>query len=110
MSQVVYIKRDKQGKICALYARSAAGTEQMDMDAPEVLEFLNRCDKENRFKLTQSDLQLIRVLEDLIEILISKNVITITDFPQVVIDKLVERQRIRKHLTGAVGMEFDNEM
>lgn len=110
MSQVVYIKRDKEGKISALFEQSTAGAEQIDMGAPEVLEFLSRCDNENRFKLTQSDLQLIRVLEDLIEILISKNVITITDFPLVVIDKLVERQRIRKHLTGAIGMEFDNEM
>ncbi len=107
---MVYIKRDKQGKICALYQQGTPEMERMDMLHPEMLEFISSCDNSKRFEFLQSDLQLIRVLEDLIEVLISKNVITITDFPQPVINKLLARQGIRKRLAGAIGMEFDNEM
>ncbi|KTD18568.1 Uncharacterised protein [Legionella lansingensis] len=106
---MAYIKRDSKGKICALYETGGAGMEEIDMQHPEVIEFLARCDSEEQLKLLRSDLQLIRVLEDLIELLISKNLITITDFPQPVIDKLLSRQSIRKRLSGAIGMEFDNE-
>ncbi len=51
-----------------------------------------RCDANLHLKFLQSDLQLIRVVEDVINILMDKNIITITDFPQPVIDKLLERQ------------------
>ncbi|CEK11073.1 hypothetical protein [Legionella hackeliae] len=106
---MVYIKRDNEGKICALYETGSAEMEALDMHHPEVLQFLARCDSEKQWELLQSDLKLIRVLEDLIDVLISKNLIRITDFPQPVIDKLLSRQSIRKRLSGAIGMEFDNE-
>lgn len=106
---MVYIKKDKSGQIIAIYEQGSQQDEQLDMDHPDVIEFLNRCGKDERYKLMQSDFQLIRVLEDLIDVLISKNVITITDFPQPVIDKLLARQSIRKRLTGAIGMEFEDD-
>ncbi|WP_058442236.1 hypothetical protein [Legionella brunensis] len=107
---MVYIKRDNKGKICALYEAGSAEMEEVDIQHPEVLEFLVRCDSKKQLEWLQSDLQLIRVLEDLIDVLISKNVIKITDFPQPVINKLLSRQSIRERLSGAIGMEFDNEM
>jgi hypothetical protein len=106
---VAYIKRDSKGKICALYEIGSSDMEEIDMQEPEVLEFLARCDSEEQLELLRSDLKLIRVLEDLIEVLINKNIITVTDFPQPVIDKLLSRQSIRKPLSGAIAMEFDNE-
>ncbi|WED43966.1 hypothetical protein [Legionella cardiaca] len=106
---MTYIKRDSEGKICAIYETGSSEMEEIDMAHPEVLEFLARCDNKKKLELLQSDLQLIRVLEDLIDVLISKNVIRITDFPQPVINKLLSRQSIRKRLSGAIGMEFDNE-
>jgi hypothetical protein len=107
---VVYIKRDKDGQICAIYNQeSADNTEEIDIDDPEVVQFLIHCDKDFQLKFIQSDLQLIRVLEDVIDILMDKNIITITDFPQPVIDKLLARQAFRKRYAGAAGMEYNED-
>lgn len=106
---MVYIKRDKDGRICALYNQQSTDTTEIDIDDPELVEFLTHCDKDLQFKFIQSDLQFIRVLEDVIDILMEKNIITITDFPQPVIDKLLARQTFRKRLAGAAGMEYNED-
>lgn len=105
---MVYIKRDKDKQICAIFNQKDENlSEELDIDNPEVVEFLAHCDKELRFKFVQSDLQLIRVLEDLIDILMEKNIINITDFPQPVIEKLLARQSFRKRLSDVAGMEYN---
>lgn len=106
---MAFIKRNDQGKVCAVFDVETAGLEKMDFDNPELVEFISRCDSERRYDLLQSDLKLIRVLEDLIDVLISKNIITITDFPQPVINKLLTRRSIRGRLSGAIGMEYEDE-
>ncbi|CAM2973741.1 hypothetical protein [Legionella worsleiensis] len=107
---MVYIKRDKDGRICAMYdQKNSDDMEEITIDNPEVVQFLNRCDKDSQIKFIQSDLQFIRVLEDVIDILMDKNIITITDFPQPVIDKLLARQAFRKRYAGAAGMEYNDD-
>lgn len=105
---MVYVKRNKEQHVCAIYNQDIEGSlEEVDINNPEVVEFLLHCDKELQLKFIQSDLQLIRVLEDLIDILMEKNIITITDFPQPVIEKLLARQSFRKRFAGVSGMEYD---
>ena len=72
------------------------------------MEFINNKDisNNNELRLLKSDLAFIRVLEDLIDVLIKKNIVTITDFPEPVIKKLLERQSIRNRILGSSGMEF----
>ncbi|KTD20529.1 hypothetical protein E3983_05855 [Legionella israelensis] len=106
---MVYVKRDKNGKIYALFNTKRAGLEEISLDNPELLDFFIHSDKSEEFNFLISDIQFIRVLEDLIDILIEKNIITITDFPAPVIEKLLKRQNVRKYLSGASGMEFDND-
>lgn len=107
---MVYIKRDKDGQICAVYSQETESvTEQIESDAPEFIDFLMRCDKNLQFEFLKSDLQLIRALEDVINILMDKNIITITDFPQPVIDKLLARQAFRKRYVGVAGMEYKDD-
>lgn len=107
---MAYIKRDLQGKICALFENDEGELENIDFDHPELINFLARCDREEYYQLMKSDLQFIRVLEDLVDVLIRRNIITITDFPKPVIDKLLARQSIRKRLTGAISMEINHEV
>ncbi len=104
---MVYLKRDKSGKIIAVYnEKTDEASETADVESPDVLAFFSEGDDKTKYQFLISDLQLIRVLEDLIDILIEKNIITITDFPAPVISKLLDRQRIRQHLFDAGGMEF----
>lgn len=107
---MVYIKRDKDGRICAVYSKKTSDvTEQIDINDAEFVDFLLRCESDEKLKFLQSDLQLIRVLEDLIDVLIDKNIITITDFPQSVIDKLLARQAFRKRFASRAGMELNGD-
>lgn len=45
----------------------------------------------------QSDLSMVRVLEDLIETLVKKSIINITELPPQVQDKLTTRKKMREH-------------
>ncbi len=69
--------------------------EKIDSNHPEVLEFLIGTSSEKNFSFFASDLEFIRVLEDLIMVLMKKKIISITDFPDVVVKKLVARNKIR---------------
>lgn len=93
---MVFVKRDDEQKICAICSKdSEANLEEIADNHPEVINFLmlNGIDKSLMF--LKSDLDLIRVLEDLIVILMKKNMISITDFPNAVIEKLILRNKIR---------------
>lgn len=107
---MVYIRRDKKGKIEALFQmKTDEALEKADLSSPELLDFFYHSENKSKYGFIFSDLQLIRVLEDLIDILIEKNIISITDFPARVIDKILDRHRVRQHLMNTGGMEFYNE-
>lgn len=60
-------------------------------------------------RLRQSDLEMIRVLEDLIHLLIHKGVVRITDLPEAAQAKLMERSKARDALGGLTGLIGDEE-
>jgi BMFP domain-containing protein YqiC len=51
-----------------------------------------------RFK--DSDLAFVRVLEDVIELLMDKGVITFMELPEAAQQKVIERQSLRRWLNG----------
>lgn len=65
---------------------------------------------EVRDRLYASDLELIRVLEDLIDVLIGKGVIVLTDLPEAAQSKLAERRKLRSRLSdlGSIVTEQDD--
>ena len=102
---MIFVKRDTDGKIVALYQKAIEeGMESLAMNHVDVVAFLNNCDNEQKYAMLRSDLQLIRVIEDVIEILLSKNIINITDFPPTVVEKLMKRRGIRTQLSDAMGI------
>jgi hypothetical protein len=54
-----------------------------------------------RQNLLDSDADLLRILEDLIKVLEDNNVILLTDFPEAVQHKLMNRQKVRDKLRGS---------
>jgi len=52
--------------------------------------------------LKNSDLEIARVTEDLIYLLVQKNVILFTELPEIVQDKLLSREKLRDKLSGAI--------
>lgn len=109
-----YITRNKNGEIRAIHAtpppRSKAewvAPEQID----EVINFLNaNPDAEQSYTFMQtSDMEAVRVLEDLIDLLCEKHIIAFTDLPETAQHKLAMRKRVRKNMEGLAGLINEDE-
>lgn len=94
----------------AVFAEAVSpACSQVDEDAAELREFLAhrggdplRSVKE---ALDSSDEDLIRVIEDVVEVLIEKNLIMFTDLPEAAQLKLNSRSRIRHDLRHLHSLE-----
>jgi len=93
---MAYILKNKQGTIIAASPDTQVSDEweQIDNTDAEYLSFLDEeLKKHHTFR--ESDIQLARVLEDLISILIDRSLISFTDFPSAAQKRLNERQTLR---------------
>lgn len=97
-----YIRRDTEGRIAAIELEPGAGLEEIQAGSAELADFVRRMGAEPS-SLAQSDMRLVRVLEDLIELLIARDVIRFTDLPQAAQEKLLERRSMRQSL-GALDL------
>jgi hypothetical protein len=91
-----YVIRDSAGKIVAVSQTEmlSPGWENIDESAREYLDFLEAAiGAQDPFR--ESDIQLARVLEDLISLLIERDLIRFTDFPDLAQKRLIERQTLR---------------
>ena len=98
---MAYAKRNAAGDIIGLFnEESEEGLEQLSWKEPDVLRFLAQSSQDNETLtfLQQSDLDLVRVVEDLIELLVDKSIIMFTELPQPAQQKLLGRKRARENL------------
>ncbi|MBB3329214.1 hypothetical protein BDK63_000050 [Halomonas campaniensis] len=98
----MYIKRDDDGRI-ELVSRDATPDcrEFLAADSPELLAFLMEGETgKGQAHFQASDLAFVRVLEDVIEVLMDKGVISFTDLPEPAQQKVMERQSLRRRLNG----------
>ncbi len=97
-----FVKRDAVGRIVALYReRTDEAGEYIAAGHPEIADFAEpEGARSDRPSMLQSDLEMIRVYEDLIDILISKRIVVLTDFPTAAQEKLVRRKRLRSSLSS----------
>ncbi len=95
-----YVIRDDEGVITAVFAESQSGAEALPTQDPELVAFLVGGDSEMalRSHLASTDSELLRIVEDLVNVLIDQNVILLTDFPEPAQSKLLHRQSIRRKL------------
>jgi hypothetical protein len=107
-----YVTRDPEGQIAALYAsRSEEAHEELAADDPDLRAFLGESGQSAgiREALDASDLEMIRVLEDLIMVLIGNGVIKLTDLPHAARMKLARRGELRVQLGGIGDMADEPE-
>lgn len=107
---MLYIKRDDTGNIIALNHKPEPGAEeQKSILDDEILEFLdNSVDTDPWVQLLSlSDISIIRILEDLIDLLIRKKIILFTELPEEAQKKISERKRVRKKISPDTLMVDD---
>lgn len=88
-----YALRDPQGAIVSLHREPVSGGEALPVQHPEVQAFLSG---EGEQSFARLDADLVRVLEDLIDALIRRNVLRITDLPPEAQAKLFGRKHFRE--------------
>ena len=95
-----FVKRDSVGRIIAASnAPTNEASEELAVDSPELRAFIEELAGEKGI-FESSDMKMIRAIEDVIDLLISKNVICITDLPGAVQSKLMERRSLRHSLNA----------
>lgn len=91
-----YVSRDSTGAIASLHrAAHEAAAEYLPDQHEEVQAFVGRTESAEHFARLDAD--FVRVLEDVIDTLIAKNVLNITDLPAEAQAKLFSRKNFREH-------------
>lgn len=94
-----FVKRNESGAIIAVYHQAIhEDLEEVDSRDPELSNFLydTLLDFAARKEWIDSDLSLVRVLEDLVDVLIEKGAFRFTDLPEKAQQKLRGRSGYRK--------------
>ena len=60
-----------------------------------------------RERLSASDLEMVRVIEDLVDVLIGENLFNFTDLPRVAQKKLLNRRQLRRNLSVLTNLVGD---
>jgi hypothetical protein len=96
-----YVERDARGRVIAVRREATPLANEYVPDShPDYLEFFGR-HEDIRVALEDSDRSLARVTEDLIELLVRKGVIMVTELPAEVQAKLRSRLSLRSRLTSS---------
>lgn len=98
-----YVTRDQSGRISGVSDHAEVGvSEEIRADDPELSQFLVdqglSTPEAIRQSLAASDLQMVRLVDDLIDLLMDKGVIKFTDLPQAAGEKYLHRQVARTRL------------
>jgi hypothetical protein len=91
-----YVRRNAEGLVESLHLQGDQATEFLRDDHPDVEAFFGDAKADDFERL---DADFVRVLEDVIDTLIVKNVLNITDLPEQAQAKLFARKSFRERVS-----------
>lgn len=106
-----YVLHNDAGKILALYDKKEdINARWLDDNAPDVINFKQSLINSNQAvqELAASDMELIRVLEDIVDLLIKKQVFVFTELPDSAQAKLSKRRKVRGDMLSLTSL-INNE-
>jgi len=104
-----YVKRNNDGAIIAVsQVRGDGFDEELSAHNSELNAFVRSLDAQSA-SLQNTDLSFIRVVEDVIELLIAKNLILFTELPDSAQGKMMDRQKLRSALTSHLDLLDDDD-
>lgn len=106
-----YVSRDENGRINGISERqSRTAAEFLPSNDPDVQAFVRGASPDTmRQRLSGTDTEMARITEDLIDVLITRNIINFTDLPVQAQKKLVARQKIRRNLSALSNLVADSD-
>ncbi|MBN7795682.1 hypothetical protein [Parahaliea mediterranea] len=103
-----YVIRNESGHILSVSHTPLEGYHTIAANDPELLEYVSGFGDSVGQHLSASDLDFVRVLEDLVELLVSKGVILFTELPESAREKMLARQRLRSEISGRLDLIGDD--
>ncbi len=100
-----YAERNDAGTVVALYAtQNDRAREYLTGNHPEITAFLSDgSGAQVHARMQASDMEMARVVEDLIFVLIEKNVIKLESLPAVTQQNIHQRAQIREAISNALS-------
>ena len=105
---MIYVKRDETGRVIAVSQEAMEGFEQTDESAASEINEVLASATDSLFQ--NSDLEFIRVLDDVIDILIAKNLLLFTELPEAVQEKYTQRTQMRERRRESLHLLEDEEI
>lgn len=97
-----HISRNVDGKLLSVSREWFPGSEEIDEAHTEIQAFFGA--KGGTPEFDAADADFVRVIEDLIDTLIAKNIIRHTDLPAAAQKKLLLRKGLRNRVKGALNL------
>ena len=109
-----FVLRDKAGNIAAVSDRPSGDcNEEVSASDPDLVNFLTDhvplSAEAARNALADSDLKMVRLVDDLIDLMIEKRVIQFTDLPAAAAEKYLQRQTARYRLQNWSNLIVDEK-
>lgn len=98
---MLYVERNQEGEIISVRRDAGEpGMEPKQAVDSEILEFLSKNGSQDSILhlLSTLDTGVIRILEDLIDLLVDKNVIMFSELPEEAQEKLRSRKQLRRQI------------
>ena len=94
---MLYATRNSEGKISGITDIPSSSAEAIDKNHPDVREFFSSHyeDFSPDSFLDESDIAIARILDDLVDLLVKKNIIMFTALPSAAQKKLLSRRLVR---------------
>lgn len=95
---MIYVERNLDGHIINVELTSGINREEISVGDSELIEFIKQspsCEELTNLILHRLDLDMVRVIEDLLDIMIERDLIRFTDLPLPVQEKLMFKRKIR---------------
>ncbi len=108
---MIYLKKDLNNLIIDIGFEAKEGFEKSSVFNSEIKKFIKNTDNVEIIKTTMSklDLDMVRITEDLIDVLIEKELIMFTDLPDAVQNKLVFKRLLRENLSPSSSLYEEEE-
>ena len=108
---MLYVERDAKGRLLRVEQKPFKGSEHIAVESEELQNWLKKSEevKARLDGLNSSDLELVRVLEDVVIVLVDRGVIQYTDLPTAAREKLDQRAVARADLEGLSSMLHDTQ-
>ena len=109
-----YVSRNEQGEIEHLLDTPPVNEngEWLELSSPEIVAFMQKPRSVSNIQeaLSGSDSEMIRVIEDLVDVLMEKGVFLFTELPEAAQSKLNARKKLRQdaNALGNIIGEDDN--